>query len=203
MSSSLPLRLQAALPMINQPRPGYDPFDPAVREELLNWGLKQIEREIQPDPVFRPLDYLRKEAAEREWRKVVREQGVQHRQLVAGFHTTMAQEAFNDLLFAIQERRRRYAASWDKEQRIDEFKQTTEIATDQQIRIIQATGAVTQATQPPPPPDPMSLIDQIQAKIDAIDDNPDLAEEQKHRKTQALTASLQHLLGGVTKPGRG
>lgn len=201
--SSLPARLQAVVPLMNQARPGHDPFDPAFREALLQWGLDQIAREIQPDPVYRPLDYPRKLAAEREWRRVVRDQGKAQRTLVAGFQTTMAQEAFNDILFEIGERRRRSAVGWDKEQRIDEYKQTSEWATDQEIRKMEAAARLASAHQPPPPADPMTLIKQIQFEIEAIDVNPTYSEEQKHRKTQVLYASLNQLLGAAGKSNRG
>ncbi len=198
--SSLPARLQAAVPLMNHVRPGHDPFDPAFREALLQWGLEQIAHEIQPDPIFRPLDYGRKLAAEHEWRRVVRDQGKAQRTLVAGFQTTLAQEAFNDILFEIGERRRQSALGWDKEQRIDEFQRTSEWATDQEIRKLEAAARLASAHQPPPPADPMTLI---QFEIEAIDVNPLLSEEQKHRKTQVLYASLHQLLGAAGKSGRG
>jgi len=203
MSTSLPARLQAIAPLINERRPGHDPFDPAFREALLQWGLEQIAREIQPDAIFRPLDYPRKLAAEREWRKVVREQGREQRALVAGQQTTLAREAFNDILFEIAERRRRAALGWDKEQRIDEYKQTTEFATDQEIRKMEAAARLASAHQPPPSPDAFTLIKQIQGEIETIEVNPSLSEEQKHRKTQLLYASLDRLLGNAGKSGRG
>lgn len=203
MSSNLPARVKAALPLLSERRPGHDPFDPAFRAALLQWGLDLIAQEIQPDPVLRPLDYFRKPAAEREWRRIVREQGKEQRTTVAGQQTTLVQEAFNDILFEIQERRRRSAGSWDKEERIDEYERTTEWATDQEIRRMRAAAELAAAHQPAPAQDVFTLIRQIQGEIEAVEANAALSEEQKHRKTQILYTSLDRLLANAGKPGRG
>jgi hypothetical protein len=200
--SSLPGRLQAAIPIMNQPRPGHDPFDPAFREALLQWGLEQIEREIQPDPVYRPLDYLRKAAAEREWRRVVREQGTAQRAVVAGFQTTMAQEAFNDILFEIAERRRRSAMGWDKEQRIDEFKETTSFSTSERIREAQALAGLGAQYQTPQE-DAFSIAERFERKIAAIRADSTLSNDAKHQQTLYWQEAMRAALQGQGKQGRG
>ena len=157
MSSSLPARLQAALPAVAQPRPGFDPFDPAFREALLEWGLEVIANEIRPDPIFRPLDYARRVAAEREWRKVVRAQGTQLRTLRAESQTAIAREAVNDIIFQIQERRRTTMQRNDARIRVQEYAEIAEIDTEHAIRRAEGVARATFRYQPtvPEPEDPM------------------------------------------------
>ncbi len=200
--SSLPARLQAASSLVNQRRPGHDPFDPAFREALLQWGLEQIAHEIQPDPIFRPLDYGRKLAAEREWRRVVRDQGKQQRQLVAGQQTTLAQEAFTDLLFEIAERRRRSAVGWDQERRIDEYKETTSFSTDERIREAEALARIG-AQHQAPQDDAFSIAERFERKIAAIRADPTLSNDVKHQQTLYWQEAMRSALQGQGKQGRG
>lgn len=201
MSSTLPDRLQAAIPIMNQARPGFDPFDPDYRGALLQWGLDLIEQEIQPDPVYRPLDYLRKRAAEREWRETVREQGRQQRLVVASGQTVVAQEMINQIIFNIQEQRRRTVHEWDKGQRIDEFKQTTSFSTDERIREAQALAGLG-AQHQAPQEDAFSIAERFEAKIAAIRADPGLSNDAKHQQTLYWQEAMRAALLGFGKQGR-
>jgi hypothetical protein len=205
MSSPLPARLQAAIPLVNQTRPGFDPFDPTFRAALLDWGLEQIAREIRPDPVFRPLDYARKLAAEHEWRRVVREQGREQRAVVAGGQTAIAQEMINGIIFEIQETRRLRMLDADMERRIDEFRRTHSFMTDEEIRKAEALARITAQYQvpPPQPEDPFTLTQRYEQRINEIRDNPSLTQEEKHQLTQYWRDALQAALSGLGKQNRG
>lgn len=202
MSSTLPDRLQAAIPIMNQARPGFDPFDPAYRAALLQWGLDLIAQEIQPDPVYRPLDYLRKLAAEREWRQTVREQGRQQRQVVAAGQTAVAQEMINQIIFNLQEQRRRTVQEWDKSQRIDEFRQTTSFSTDERIREAQALAGIG-AQHQPPQEDAFTIAERFERKIAAIRADPGLSNDAKHQQTLYWQEAMRAALHGLGKQGRG
>jgi hypothetical protein len=203
MSSNLPARLQAAVPLLNQPRAGFDPFDPSYREALLEWGLAQIEREYQPDALYRPLDYWRKGAAEREWRKVVAEQGKQQRSVVAAGQTSLAQEAITSIIFEIQERRRVTMLKHDSELRIDEYSSMAEIDTKHTVLRAEALARISAQHQPPPPEDPFTLTQEYQREINRIEADPRLSEEEKHRQTQFWRDALHAALQGQGKSSRG
>lgn len=201
MSSNLPDRLKAALPIMNQGRPGFDPFDPAYRAALLQWGLDLIAQEIQPDPIYRPLDYPRKLAAEREWRKAVREQGKQQRAVVAAGQTAIAQEMINQLIFNLQEERRRSQQEWDKEQRIDEFTQTTRFSTDERIREAEALARIG-AQHQLPQEDAFGVAERFERKIAAIRADPTLSNDAKHQQTLYWQEAMRAALQGLKPAGR-
>ncbi|MDP9357463.1 MAG: hypothetical protein M3R02_19675 [Chloroflexota bacterium] len=205
MSSNLPVRLQAALPLLDQRRPGFDPFDPSYREALLQWGLTQIEREYQPDALYRPLDFWRKGAAEREWRKVVAEQGKQQRGIIAAGHSQLAQEAINDIVFEIQERRRVAQLQHDSTIRVQEYGQIAEIDTEHAVRRAEGMARVTAQYQPPQPvpEDPFAMTERYERKIREIQADPALSQEEKHRQTQFWRDALHAALQGAGKPSRG
>jgi hypothetical protein len=202
MSSNLPARLQAALPLLNQPQAGFDPFDPSYRQALLEWGLAQIEREYQPDALYRPLDYWRKGAAEREWRRVVAEQGRQQRGVVAAGQTSLAQEAITSIIFEIQERRRVTMLQHDSQLRIDEYSSMAEIDTEHIVRRAEALGRVNAQYQAPLE-DPFTLTEKYERKISDIAADPRLSEEEKHRQTQFWRDALHAALQGQGKASRG
>ncbi len=205
MSSNLPARLQAALPLLNQRRPGFDPLDPSYREALLQWGLAQIEHEYQPDALYRPLDYWRKATAEREWRKVVAEQGKQHRGIIAAGHTALAQEAINEIIFEIQEGRRVRMLQNDSQLRLSEYGQKAEIDTDHTIRRAEGVARVSAQYQPPQPQleDPFTMTERYERKIREIQADPSLSQEEKHRQTQFWRDALHAALQGAGRQGRG
>lgn len=203
--SSLPARLEAALPLLNQRRPGFDPFDPSYRETLLQWGLEVIDREIRPDPIYRPLDYARKIAAERGWRRVVREQGRAQRGVVAGAYTALAQEAINDIIFELQERRRVAMQRNDAQIRVQEYSEMAEIDTQHTVRRAEGVARVTAQYQPAPPPqeDPFAMTERYERKIREIQADPALSQEEKHRQTQLWRDALHAALQGLGKASRG
>ena len=205
MMAALPPSLQAALPAISQRQPGFDPFDPSYREALLRWGLNVIANEFQPDPLYRPLDYARRAAAEREWRKVVTEQGKQLRSIRAGAQTAIAQEAVTQIIHEIREIRRVQMLRNDAEVRVQEYGQIAEIDTDHTIRRAEGMARVTAQYQPPQPPqeDPFAMTERYERKIREIQADPGLSQEEKHRSTQYWRDALHAALQGMNKQSRG
>lgn len=204
MSSSLPDVLEAAVPLMNQRRDGFDPFDPAYRERLLQWGLDQIAREIRPDPIFRPLDYARKAAAEREWRRVVRESGTAHRRVVAGAAAVIAQQQLEQIVWEFQEGRRQRVEEWNKHHRIDEVQQTTRFQTDERIREAEALARIAaQYRVEAPGADPLTVAAQFERKIAAIRVDATLSEEEKHQQTLFWQRAMEATLGSRGQGGRG
>ncbi len=203
--AALPPSLQAALPVITQAQPGFDPFDPSYREALLQWGLNVIANEFRPDPIYRPLDYARKAAAEREWRKVVTEQGKQLRSIRAGAQTAIAQEAVTQIIFEIREVRRVQMLRNDAAVRVEEYGEIAEIDTDHTIRRAEGMARVSAQYQPPQPllEDPFAMTERYERKIREIQADPALSQEEKHRQTQFWRDALHAALQGAGKQSRG
>ncbi len=203
--AALPARLQAALPVISQAQPGFDPFDPSYREALLQWGLHVIANEFQPDPLYRPLDYARKAAAEREWRKAVTEQGKQLRTIRADAQTAIAREAVSQIIFEIREVRRLQMLRNDAEVRVQEYGQIAEIDTEHAVRRAEGMARVSAQYQPPQPllEDPFAMTERYERKIREIQADPALSQEEKHRQTQFWRDALHAALQGLGKQSRG
>lgn len=205
LMAALPPSLQAALPVISQAQPGFDPFDPSYREALLQWGLNVIANEFQPDPLYRPLDYARKAAAEREWRKVVMEQGKQLRSIRANAQTAIAQEAVSQIIFEIREVRRVQMLRNDSTIRVQEYGEIAKIDTDHAVRRAEGMARVSAQYQPPQPPqeDPFAMTERYERKIREIQADPQLSQEEKHRQTQFWRDALYAALQGLGKQNRG
>lgn len=180
--------------------------DKEAMSDIIQWGYAGIDQEYEPDPIFRPLDYLRKSRAEREWRQIIRATGQQLRTVM----TQKQVEAFqyeldrriDERKFQDVERRRRESLGWDKTQRIDEYKETRGFDTDEQIRLAQAMAQINRQTIDAAPPqlDPMERVRQLQQEIARIQGDPALTNAMKHRQTEPLQQSIRDILGSV---GRG
>jgi hypothetical protein len=154
---------------------------------LLQWGLDRIAEEIRPDPIFRPLDYARKAAAEREWRRVVRETGKEQRRVVAGAPAVVAQQQIEQIIWEFQERRRRSAITFDADIRVQEQKNLISFQADVDIRRARALAEINaQYPNQPPVEDAFTVATRFERKIAEIRANPSLGEEEKHKQTLTL-----------------
>jgi len=205
MSKVLPDVVEAAIPVMNLPRPGFNPFDPGYRAQLLQWGLEMIAKEIRPDPIFRPLDYARKLAAEHEWRRVVREGGVEQRRIVAEAAVVVAQQQIEQIVWQFQEARRRDATTFDSNQRVGEQQQMMSFSTDEEIRKAEALARINAQYQTASPPveDAFTIAAQFERKIAEVGADPTLSQDEKHRRTLYWQTAMQAALAGRGNFGRG
>jgi hypothetical protein len=194
MTQNLPELLAAALPLIDEGAQDEAsiPFDPAYRAHLLAWGYAVIEEEIRPDPLFRPLDFLRRARARRQWRAAVQAQGAAQRAILAGGLTVVAQERVAQIAHDVQERRRRDTELWNARLRVGEYQQTTRFTTDEEIRRTEALAEIAVRHHPPEPleEDPFAITARYERKFAEIRTDPHLSQEEKHQQTLLWQASL-------------
>lgn len=197
MVSNLPAPVQQILPRL---RSAASTGDPQQMKRIMVWGFEQIGQVYQPDPVFRPLDYWRKKAAEREWERLVRDTAKQLRQVVSMKQVHAFQLELDLLLqqrtWEQRENQRQRATRFDSAVRVSETMQVRAHETDERIREAEAlarlNGQMQQAQ--PTPASPMQRVREIQEEIKRIDADPSLSTAVKHRLTAPLQESMQRIL---------
>ncbi len=105
--------------------------DPAAMQHIIDWGYAQIEIEYPADPIRAPLNLIRRLAAQKEWRQVIRTSGRQLR-------GTIAAASVRELEFQLQRRRdavlaedrergRREAVRFDTDVQVETYTRTREV----------------------------------------------------------------------------
>jgi hypothetical protein len=115
--------------------------DAAYRKMIIDWGYEQIAAEYPLDPVRAPLNALRRKRAEVAWQRVIRTNGKELRNVVAG--QAVEQLRFeleryrNDIVAADRERQRQAAVVFDKTHRMDEHESMADLLHQQQLRLME------------------------------------------------------------------
>ncbi len=186
MVSNLPAPVQQILPRL---RRAASTGDPQQMKRIMVWGFEQIGQVYQPDPVFRPLDYWRKKAAEREWERLVRDTAKQLRQVVSMKQVEAFQLELDLLLqqrtWEQRENQRQRATRFDSTVRVSETMQIRTHETDERIREAEALARLNGQ---------MQRVREIQEEIKRIDADPSLSTAVKHRLTAPLQESMQRIL---------
>lgn len=108
--------------------------DPAAMQHIIDWGYAQIEIEYPADPIRAPLNLIRRLAAQKEWRQVIRTSGRQLR-------GTIAAASVKELEFQLQRRRDAIVAADNQaaQERAVTFTQSQQIKSYTQMKDVDFT----------------------------------------------------------------
>ena len=177
--------------------------DPTAFAAIKEWGFESIARVYDPDPLLRPHHYLLKKFAETEWRRMLEH----HERRLKEILLQKTEEAWAadlderilDRRHQHQEARRRDSLGWDKGQRIDELTTVESFRTDEQIRLAKALREINGPTDGYDGYDPTRVAREMQAEIAAVENDPSLTNEQRHRRIEAIQRSFE---AAKQRPGR-
>lgn len=135
MSSNLPAAVRQAGSLLQNPLALQDA---QYQQMIIAWGRQQIEQQYPDDPLRAPMNLVKRKLALMEWDRVVRTQGRELRQVVAG--TAVQELRFQlarrqqQILAADAEARRTAAVTFDAQLRVTE----TTILADREHQRVQA-----------------------------------------------------------------
>lgn len=181
--------------------------DPRARRLVVDVGFQLIEQEYGPNPRW-PGERVGKRIAQNAWRQQVR--GGNHAIADAALHAQTDERIYrlrqrlDELKFQDQEHRRVQMLAHDTDAEVRKA-QAAEIArgaaqayiiqaqAEADIRVYQAKQEIGLALAHGEQ-DPVAVVTMVNAKIDEIEANPNLSQDQKHRMSSLWREALPQLI---------
>jgi hypothetical protein len=167
--------------------------DDSAWQEAIAAGYRMIDKMYRPHPVKRPMDVIRRRQAQRWWQEEVERTSARLGAAMMDYEvrrfTTRLNRPLDQEDFDYHEGNRKQQVTFDINEQIRLEQARASAQAKAQIAVEQVKVGLN------PTPNSTAEIDAVMARMDAIEQDPNLTEEQKQRRL-ALLQRMYESSGG-------